>query len=46
MKDDKTQFTIEHARLIYQTIADIIGEKYNTEICVKVKEKIIKEEHK
>lgn len=41
-KKDKTQFTLEHAQIFYQTLADIIGEKYNfqnIEIIAKVKEK-------
>ncbi len=36
---DKTQFTVEHAQLLYQTLADILGEKYNLKIIAKVKEK-------
>lgn len=39
MEKDKTQFTLEHAQILYQTIADIMGEKYNVEIKAKVKEK-------
>ncbi len=39
LKKDKTQFTLEHAQILYQTIADIMGEKYNIEIKAKVKEK-------
>jgi hypothetical protein len=40
--EDKTVFTLEHARRLYQTIADIFGEKYNVEITanVSVKEDI------
>ena len=37
--DDKTKFTLEHAQMLYQTLADIMGEKYNVEIKVKVKER-------
>lgn len=37
--EGKKEFTIENAQMIYQTIADIIGEKYNVEITAKVKEK-------
>ena len=36
---DKTQFTLEHAQLLYQTLADIIGEKYNVIITAKVTKK-------
>ena len=36
---DKTQFTLEHAQILYQTIEDLMGEKYNVEIKAKVKEK-------
>lgn len=36
---DKTKFTIEHAQLLYQTLADIIGEKYNVTIVAKVTKK-------
>lgn len=39
LEKDKTQFTLEHAQILYQTIADIMGEKYNIEIKAKVKEK-------
>lgn len=38
-KEDKTHFTLEHAQILYQTLADIVGEKYNVEIIAKVKEK-------
>lgn len=38
-KKCKTQFTLEHAQILYQTIADIMGEKYNVEIKAKVREK-------
>lgn len=39
--EDKTQFTLEHAEIFYQTYAEILAERYapNTEIQVKVKEK-------
>ena len=37
--NDKTQFTIKHAQAVYQTIADILGEKYNVTIIAKVTEK-------
>ncbi len=36
---NKTQFTLEHAQILFQTLADIMGEKYNVEIKAKVKEK-------
>ena len=36
---DKTQFTLKHAQLLYQALADIIGEKYNINIIVKVRKK-------
>ena len=39
LEKNKTQFTLEHAQILYQTIADIMGEKYNVEIKAKVKEK-------
>lgn len=39
LEKDKTQFTLQHAQILYQTLADIIGEKYKIEIKVKVKEK-------
>ena len=39
LEKDKTQFTLEHAQTLYQTIEDIIREKYNVEIKAKVKEK-------
>ena len=39
LEKDKTQFTLEHAQILYQTIADIMGEKYNVVIKAKVKEK-------
>lgn len=35
-EQDKTQFTIEHAQLLYQTLADIMGEKYNMTVIAKV----------
>ena len=38
LEKNKTQFTLEHAQMLYQTIADILGEKYNVEIIAKVKE--------
>lgn len=37
--EDKTQFTLKHAQILYQTIADIMGEKYNIKIIVKVRKK-------
>lgn len=37
--ENKTKFTLKHAQTLYQTIADIIGEKYNMKIIAKVKEK-------
>lgn len=37
--EDKTQFTLKHAQLLYQTLADIIGEKYNIKIIVQVQKK-------
>ena len=39
LEKDKTQFTLEHAQILYQTIADIMAQKYNVEIKAKVKEK-------
>lgn len=39
LEKDKTQFTLKHAQILYQTIADIIGEKYNMEIKANVKER-------
>ncbi len=36
--EDKTCFTLKHAEIFYQTLADIVGEKYNLEIKAKVKE--------
>ncbi len=39
LEKDKTQFTLQHAQILYQTLADIIGEKHKVEIKVKVKEK-------
>lgn len=36
---DKTEFTIEHAQILYQTLADIMGEKYNVTIIAKVTKK-------
>ncbi len=39
LEKDKTQFTLEHAQRLYQTIADILGEKNRIEIKAKVKEK-------
>ena len=38
---DKTKFTLEHARIFYQTYAEILAEKYSPNIEVKaiVKEK-------
>lgn len=36
---DKTIFTLKHAQIFYQTLADIIGEKYNLEIIATVYEK-------
>lgn len=39
--EDKTKFTLEHAKNFYQTYADILAEKYapNIEIIAHVKEK-------
>ena len=39
LKKDKTQFTLEHAQILFQTLADIFGEKYNMEITANVKER-------
>ena len=39
MENVKTKFTLEHAQILYQTLADIIGEKQNIKIKVKVEEK-------
>lgn len=43
-KEDKAQFTLKHAQLLFQTIADIGAEKYatNIEVIAKVEEKIKK----
>lgn len=35
----KKQFTLENAQMLYQTLADILGEKYNIKVIAKVKEK-------
>lgn len=43
MEKDKTVFTLEHAQRFYQTLADIIGEKYNVKIIANVKERNPKE---
>lgn len=43
LENDKTQFTLEHAQILYQTLADIFGEKYNLKIVAKVEEKWTKE---
>lgn len=39
--EDKTIFTLEHARLFYQTYADILAEKYapNIQVIAHVREK-------
>ena len=37
--EDKTKFTLEHAQIFYQALADIFGEKYNVKVTAKVKEK-------
>lgn len=39
--EDKTKFTLEHAKIFYQTYAEILAERYapNTDIKAKVKEK-------
>ncbi len=37
--DDKTKFTLEHAQILYQTLADIFGEKFGVEVIAEVKEK-------
>ena len=39
MNKDKTQFTLEHAQIFFQTLADIVGEKYNIEITARTKER-------
>ncbi len=40
MENEKeSKFTLEHAQIFFQTLADIVGEKYNVEIIAKVKEK-------
>lgn len=36
-KEDKTQFTLKHAQLLFQTIADIGAKKYTTNIEVIAK---------
>jgi hypothetical protein len=45
-KEDKTQFTLKHAELLFRTIAEIGVEKYapNIKVLAKVKEKMIEEE--
>lgn len=44
-KEDKTQFTLKHAQLLFQTIAEIGAEKYapNVKAIAKVN---LKEENK
>ena len=37
--EDKTQFTLKHAQILYQTIADIMGEKNKIKIIVKIQKK-------
>ena len=39
MNEDKTKFTLEHAQIFFQTLADIFGEKYNVKVIARVKEK-------
>jgi hypothetical protein len=39
MNEDKTKFTLEHAQRLYQTLADILGEKYNIKIIANVEKK-------
>ena len=39
MNEDKTQFTLEHAQIFFQTLADIVGKKYNIEITARTKER-------
>ena len=39
LNEDKTQFTLKHAQLFFQTLADILGEKYNIKVIAKVEEK-------
>lgn len=34
-KDDKTQFTLEHAQIFFQTLADLLAEEYAPNIEVK-----------
>lgn len=36
---DKTKFTLEHAQIFFQTLADIFGEKYNVKVIANVKER-------
>lgn len=40
-KENKAQFTLKHAQLLFQTIAEIMTEKYdsNIKVTVNVKEK-------
>ena len=40
-KENKTNFTLEHAQIFYQTFAEIMTEKYasNVEVKVTVKKK-------
>lgn len=39
--EDKTKFTLKHAQILYQTLADILTEKYapNIQIIVKVRKR-------
>lgn len=37
--EEKTEFTIYHAQMLYQTIADICGEKYDLKVTATVKKK-------
>ena len=39
MNEEKTEFTLKHAQKLYQTLADILGEKYNVKIIANVKKK-------
>ena len=38
-KEDKTVFTLKQAQSLYQTLADILGGKYNINVTAKVEEK-------
>ena len=37
--NDKTKFTLNHAQILYQTLADIIGDRHGLKIKVTVTER-------